>query len=157
MATGGANADGSPSRSTAPGGPTATSGWSIRNRTASSTLVGANGLRAGPDGRIYVAECFGGHITALTPDSRGAEILQMNCDFNFGPDDLDFDDQGRLYVTDFQGERVLERDHDGSQRTIARFLDVNGITCAGHRIFVDQCNESGRLYEVFRDGRGHDK
>ncbi|MDZ4235235.1 MAG: gluconolaconase, partial [Dietzia sp.] len=45
--------------------PTAAPGWQLRRVTAPSRLFGANGLRTGPDGRIYVAQVTGSQISAL--------------------------------------------------------------------------------------------
>ena len=40
-------------------------GWSLERLTPPSRLYGANGLRTGPDGRIYVAQVVGSQISAL--------------------------------------------------------------------------------------------
>ena len=44
---------------------TVAQGWHLRRVTAPSRLFGANGLRTGPDGRIYVAQVTGSQISAL--------------------------------------------------------------------------------------------
>ena len=45
-------------------GPTAAEGWWIERVTTPSRLFGANGLRTGPDGRIYIAQVTGSQISA---------------------------------------------------------------------------------------------
>ena len=40
-------------------------GWRLERLTAPSRLFGANGLRTGPDGRIYIAQVTGSQISAL--------------------------------------------------------------------------------------------
>ena len=39
--------------------------WSLERVTPPSRLFGANGLRTGPDGRIYIAQLVGSQISAL--------------------------------------------------------------------------------------------
>ena len=59
-------------RYTAPN-PTAAEGWRLDRLTAPSRLFGANGLRTGPDGRIYVAQVTGSQISALDLDTGEVE------------------------------------------------------------------------------------
>ena len=40
-------------------------GWSMERLIAPSRLFGSNGLRTGPDGRVYVAQVAGSQISAL--------------------------------------------------------------------------------------------
>ena len=45
------------------GGPVSlASGWTSKRLTPPSRLFGANGIRTGPDGRIYVAQVSGSQI-----------------------------------------------------------------------------------------------
>src|SRR5215212_896089 len=88
-----------PSRYTAPN-PSAAEGWRLERLTAPSRLFGANGLRTGPDGRVYVAQVTGSQISALdlgtglvdTVSARGGDII--------APDDVAFDGIGNLYATE---------------------------------------------------------
>ena len=48
------------------GNPTTTDGWRLERLTAPSRLFGANGLRTGPDGRIYVAQVTGSQLNSRT-------------------------------------------------------------------------------------------
>ena len=45
-------------------------GWTLERLTPPSRLFGANGLRTGPDGRIYVAQVSGSQISAIDVDDR---------------------------------------------------------------------------------------
>ncbi|HEY6646328.1 MAG TPA: gluconolaconase, partial [Mycobacterium sp.] len=62
--------------------PTTADGWRLERLTAPSRLFGANGLRTGPDGRVYVAQVTGSQISALnletgrldTVSAKGGDI-----------------------------------------------------------------------------------
>jgi hypothetical protein len=45
--------------------PSLAEGWSADTLTPPSRLFGANGLRTGPDNRVYVAQVTGSQISAL--------------------------------------------------------------------------------------------
>jgi len=47
--------------------PSLAEGWSLERLTPPSRLFGANGLRTGPDGRVYIAQVTGSQISALDP------------------------------------------------------------------------------------------
>ena len=47
-------------------------GWRLERVTAPSRLFGANGLRTGPDGRVYIAQVTGSQISVL--DHRTGEL-----------------------------------------------------------------------------------
>jgi len=62
--------------------PTLAEGWHMERLTPPSRLFGANGLRTGPDGRIYAGTCnmlekerLGAMLISLDPKSRKQEIL----------------------------------------------------------------------------------
>ena len=50
-------------------------GWRIERVTAPSRLFGANGLRTGPDGRVYIAQVTGSQISALDPRTGQVEAF----------------------------------------------------------------------------------
>ncbi len=58
------------SRYSQPSGATAAAGWKLSQLTQPSALFGANGMRFGPDGRLYVAQAFGSQISALDIGDR---------------------------------------------------------------------------------------
>lgn len=57
-------------------------------------LYSANGLRTGPDGRIYVAQVGGSQISAVDPDTGAVEIISPMGGAITAPDDLAFDEAG---------------------------------------------------------------
>ena len=59
-----------------------------------SRLFGANGLRTGPDGRIYVAQVAGSQISTLNVDTGELETVSAQGADIVAPDDVDFDAQG---------------------------------------------------------------
>ena len=76
-------------------------GWSLERLTPPSRLFGANGLRTGPDGRIYIAQVSGSTISALDPDTGQLETITAKGSDVVGPDDVAFGTDGSLYVTEY--------------------------------------------------------
>ncbi|MDT5244082.1 MAG: hypothetical protein QOD36_1458 [Mycobacterium sp.] len=139
-----------PSRYSAPG-PTTADGWRLERLPAPSRLFGANGLRTGPDGRVYVAQVTGSQISALdlgtgrvdTVSARGGDII--------APDDVAFDSSGNLYATEVMDGRVSVRDAGGRTRVLRDDLPcANGIAVHQDRLFIGECREGGRLMELDR-------
>jgi sugar lactone lactonase YvrE len=123
-------------------------GWELERVTAPSRLFGANGLRTGPDGRIYIAQVTGSQISAL--DHRTGELVTASPKGGdiVAPDDVAFDASGNLYATEVMDGRVSVRDTSG--RTSVLRDDVpsaNGITVHRGRLFIGECREGGRLLE----------
>src|SRR5882757_6449011 len=117
------------SRYPAAGGPVAANGWRVDRLTAPSRLFGANGLRTGPDGRIYIAQVTGSQISALdvntgeldTVSARGGDII--------APDDVAFDPGGNLFATEVMDGRVSVREAGGTTRVLRDDVpSANGIT-----------------------------
>ena len=84
-----------------------------------SRLFGANGLRTGPDGRIYVAQVAGSQISTLNVDTGELETVSAQGADIVAPDDVDFDAQGNLYATEYYDGRVSVRGTDGRTRCCA--------------------------------------
>ncbi|MCV7150774.1 SMP-30/gluconolactonase/LRE family protein [Mycolicibacterium pyrenivorans] len=133
--------------------PTTAPGWQFQRVTAPSRLFGANGLRTGPDGRIYVAQVTGSQISALdlatgvvdTVSAKGGDIV--------APDDVAFGADGTLYATEVMDGRVSARDTAGRTRVLRGDLPcANGITVHQGRLFVGECRDGGRLMELPLDG-----
>jgi sugar lactone lactonase YvrE len=131
--------------------PTAAEGWRLERLTAPSRLFGANGLRTGPDGRVYVAQVTGSQISALdlgtglvdTVSAKGGDII--------APDDVAFDSSGNLYATEVMDGRVSVRDASGRSRVLRDDLPcANGITVHNDRLFINECRDGGRLMELDR-------
>ncbi len=123
--------------------------WRLDRVTAPSRLFGANGLRTGPDGRVYIAQVTGSQISALdhrtgqlgTVSAKGGEII--------APDDVAFDASGNLYATEVMNGRVSMLDTAGHTRVLRDDVpSANGITVHQGRLFIGECREGGRLLEL---------
>ncbi|OBE97580.1 SMP-30/gluconolactonase/LRE family protein [Mycobacterium sp. 852002-10029_SCH5224772] len=123
-------------------------GWDLERVTAPSRLFGANGLRTGPDGRIYIAQVTGSQISAL--DHRTGELVIASPKGGdiVAPDDVAFDAGGNLYATEVMDGRVSVRDAHGHTRVLRDDVpSANGITFHRDRLFIGECREGGRLLE----------
>ncbi|NUS92052.1 MAG: gluconolaconase [Nocardia sp.] len=128
-------------------------GWSQRRVTAPSRLFGANGLRTGPDGRIYIAQVTGSQISALDIDTGAIETVSAKGGDIIAPDDCAFHPDGTLYATEVMDGRVSARHTDGTTRLLRADLpSANGITVHRGRLFVNECRPGGRLMELPLDG-----
>ena len=123
--------------------------WRLERVTAPSRLFGANGLRTGPDRRVYIAQVTGSQISALdhrtgelgTISPKGADIV--------APDDVAFDASGNLYATEVMDGRVSVLDTAGRTRVLRDDIpSANGITVHQGRLFIGECREGGRLLEL---------
>ncbi|MDT5313407.1 MAG: hypothetical protein QOE74_2427 [Mycobacterium sp.] len=135
-------------RYAAPTSPHVAAGWRLARLVAPSRLFGANGLRTGPDGRIYIAQVTGSQISALdiatgeldTVSARGGDII--------APDDVAFDPSGNLFATEVMDGRVSVRESGGTTRVLRDDVpSANGITFHDGRLFIGECREGGRLME----------
>ena len=132
-------------------GPTAAQGWRLDRVTAPSRLYGANGLRTGPDGRIYVAQVTGSQISALDVESGRLETISPKGGEIIAPDDVAFDSAGNLFATEVMDGRVSVREANGRTRVLRDDLPLaNGITVHQDRLFVNESRMDGRLMEIDR-------
>ena len=137
-------------RYTAPN-PTAAEGWRLDRLTTPSRLFGANGLRTGPDGRIYVAQVTGSQISALDLGTGQVDTVSPKGGDIIAPDDVAFDASSNLYATEVMDGRVSVRDAGGRTRVLRDDLPcANGITVYRDRLFIGECREGGRLMELDR-------
>jgi sugar lactone lactonase YvrE len=127
-------------------------GWSLERLTATSRLFGANGLRTGPDGQVYIAQVSGSQISALdlatgrlrTVSAKGGDIV--------APDDVAFDPRGNLYATEVMDGRVSVLGVDGRTRVLRDDVpNANGITFHNGRLFIGECRIGGRIMELDPD------
>ncbi|OPX06601.1 gluconolaconase [Mycobacterium sp. AT1] len=131
-----------------PTSPTAAAGWSLQRLTAPSRLFGANGLRTGPDGRLYIAQVTGSQISALDVGTGQLDTISAKGGDIVAPDDVAFDHRGNLYATEVMDGRVSVRDPSGATRVLRDDVPcANGITVHDGRLFVGECREGGRLLE----------
>jgi sugar lactone lactonase YvrE len=140
-------------RSGAGASPTLAVGWRMARLTPPSRLFGANGLRTGPDGRIYIAQVTGSQISALDVGSGQLETISAKGGDIIAPDDVAFGPRGDLYATEVMDGRVSVRGTDGRARVLrADVPSANGITVHQGRLFIGECREGGRLLELDLDG-----
>ncbi|WP_245006032.1 MULTISPECIES: SMP-30/gluconolactonase/LRE family protein [Rhodococcus] len=140
-------------RYTSPAQFTLAEGWNLTRLTPPSRLFGANGLRTGPDGRVYVAQVAGSQISALDINTGNLETISAMGSDIVAPDDVAFDPTGDLYITEYYDGRVSVRESSGSTRLLRDDLPgVNGITFHQGRLFVNECRIGGRLMELSLDG-----
>lgn len=128
--------------------PSVAEGWHLQQITAPSRLFGANGLRTGPDGRVYVAQVTGSQISALDIDTGTLQTVAPKGGDIIAPDDVAFDIRGNLYATEVMDGRVSIREPNGTTRVLRDDVpSANGITFHQGRLFVGECREGGRLLE----------
>ncbi len=132
---------------------TTAEGVSVQRLTPPSRLFGANGLRTGPDNRIYVAQVAGSQISALDVVTGELETISAKGGDIVAPDDIAFDPAGNLIATEYMDARVSVRGTDGRSRVLRGDLPgANGITVHNGRLFVNECRIGGRLMELPLDG-----
>ncbi|OBA86584.1 gluconolaconase [Mycobacteriaceae bacterium 1482268.1] len=132
--------------------PNVADGWRLERLTAPSRLFGANGLRTGPDGRVYIAQVTGSQISALDLGSGRLDTISAKGGDIIAPDDVAFDAEGTLYATEVMDGRVSALGPDGRSRVLRDDLPcANGITVHEGRLFINECRDGGRLMELDRD------
>lgn len=133
--------------------PQAAPGWSIEELVGPAALTGANGMRWGPDGLLYVAQAFGSQVSAVDTADGSARIISAADGQIIAPDDLAFDSRGNLFVTEVMSARVSAIRPNGAVEVIAADVPVaNGVTVHGDRIFMSEFRPGGCIWELFADG-----
>jgi len=128
-------------------------GWTLTRITPPSRLFGANGIRTGPDGRIYVAQVSGSQISAVDVDTGAVETISPMGGDIVAPDDLVFDGDGNLYATEITEGRVSVREANGQTRVIYGDMPcANPITLFQGRLFAGECRPDGRIMELNLNG-----
>ncbi len=137
------------SRYTASRAPDLAEGWSLKRITQPSRLFGANGIRTGPDGRIYVAQVSGSQISAIDVETGTIEVISPKGGDIVGPDDLAFDPEGNLYATEITEGRVSVRAPNGTTRVVQGDMPVaNPITFHQGRLIAGECRLGARIMEL---------
>lgn len=140
-------------RYSAASAPHVAEGWKLERLTQPTRLHGANGLRTGKDGRIYVAQVGGSQISAVNPDTGEIETISAMGSDIIAPDDLCFDDEGNLYVTEITEGRVSMLAPNGTTRVIQGDMPVaNPITFHQGHLIAGECNFQARIMELDRNG-----
>jgi sugar lactone lactonase YvrE len=128
-------------------------GWRAERITRPSRLFGANGLRTGADGRIYVAQVAGSQVSAIDVDSGEIETISPLGGDIVGPDDLAFDEAGNLYATEITEGRVSQRKPNGQYRVVYGDMPcANPITMHQGHLYAGECRPGGRIMELDLDG-----
>jgi len=131
----------------------AAEGFVLERLVPPSRLFGANGIRAGADGRVYVAQVAGSAITALDVDSGEAQVISAIDGPITAPDDLAFDSRGNIFATEITIGRVSMLTPKGDYRVIDGDMPVaNPIAVHEDRLFAGECRMGGRIFEVSRNG-----
>ncbi|MEO6092272.1 MAG: gluconolaconase [Novosphingobium sp.] len=140
-------------RYTAPAPATSAEGWRLERLTRPSRLFGANGIRTGKDGRIYVAQVAGSQVSAIDPMTGAIETISPTGGGITAPDDLAFDDDGNLYCTEITSNRVSVLRPNGRAEIIAADIFVaNPITVHQNRVIAGELRMGGRILELDRNG-----
>jgi len=140
-------------RYNAPAEARAIEGYTLARLTPPSRLYGANGLRTGADGRIYVAQVPGSQVSAIDIDSGEIETISPKGGHIVAPDDLAFDDSGNLYATEITEGRVSVLKPNGDYRVIQGDMPcANPITLHRGRLYAGECRPGGRIMELDLNG-----
>lgn len=141
------------SRYTAPAPAKAGEGWRLERLTPPSRLNGANGLRTGPDGRLYVAQVAGSKISAVNVETGAIEDISPMGAGIVAPDDLAFDEAGNIYATEITLGRVSVLKPNGQTQVVHGEVPVaNPITFHQGKLIAGELRMGGRIMELDRNG-----
>src|SRR6201996_5995038 len=128
-------------------------GWVQERITEPSRLYGANGIRTGPDGRIYVAQVSGSQITAINVETGAIEAYSPKGSDIVAPDDIAFDTEGNLYATEITEGRVSMRAPNGTTRVVYGDMPIaNPITFHQGRLIAGECRIGARIMQLDLNG-----
>lgn len=126
-------------------------GWSLARLTPPSRLFGANGIRMGRDGRIYVAQVCGSQVSAVDPDSGAIEVISPMGGGITAPDDLAFDSAGNLYCTEITENRLSVLMPGGAARVLNGDVPVaNPVTVYQDRVIAGEMRMDANIREYDR-------
>ncbi len=140
-----------PSRYVAAGAPRTAADWTLKRCTPPSRVFGANGLRTGPDGRVYIAQVTGSQISALDIATGSVDTISPKGSDIVAPDDVAFLGD-TLIATEVMNGRVSALDNGVSRVLRDDVPSANGITVHNGRLFIGECRHGGRLLELTLDG-----
>jgi sugar lactone lactonase YvrE len=128
-------------------------GWRLERITPLSRLYGANGLRTGKDGRLYVAQVSGSQISAVDPETGAVETISPMGGGIVAPDDLVFDDAGNLYATEITEGRVSMLAPNGATRVVYGDVpNANPITFHNGMLIAGELREGARIMQLDLNG-----
>ena len=140
-----------PSRYVAAGAPRTAADWTLKRCTPPSRVFGANGLRTGPDGRVYIAQVTGSQISALDIATGSVDTISPKGSDIVAPDDVAFLGS-TLIATEVMNGRVSALENGVSRVLRDDVPSANGITVHNDRLFIGECRHGGRLLELTLDG-----
>mgnify|MGYP001268947366 CR=1 FL=1 len=132
--------------------------YKMERVAADSPFPGVNGATVGNDGNLYVTHTGNGTVTRIDLATKKPSLFVPPYAGVFIPDDIAADDKGHLYVTGttpLVGE-VYRIDRNGVKTIIASGMAApNGIEYnpRNGRLFVSECFQGNRIYEVDPTGR----
>ncbi len=132
--------------------------YQLEALVSETPFPGVNGAAIGSDGHLYVTHTGNGTITRVDLASMQPSVFVPTSGAVFIPDDIAADDKGNLYVTGttpLVGE-VYRIDRFGAKTIIADGMAApNGIEYNPNngRLFVTECFQGNRVYEVDPAGR----
>lgn len=133
--------------------PDVADGWQLEKLLQPSRLYGANGIRTGADGRLYVAQVSGSQISAIDVDTGLVESISPMGGDIVAPDDLVFDDAGNLFATEITEGRVSMLAPNGQSRVVHGEMPcANPITLFQGRLLAGECRPDGRILELDING-----
>lgn len=133
--------------------PDVDEGWQLETLLQPSRLYGANGIRTGADGRLYVAQVSGSQISAIDVDTGLVESVSPMGGDIVAPDDLVFDESGNLFATEITEGRVSMLSPNGQVRVVYGDMPcANPITIYQGRLLAGECRPDGRIMELDLNG-----
>ena len=132
--------------------------YQLESLAPDSPFPGVNGATIGSDGHLYVTHTGNGTVTRIDLSTLEPSTFVPPSGAVFIPDDIAADDKGNLYVTGttpLVGE-VYRIDRFGARTIIADGMAApNGIEYNPNngRLFVTECFQGNRVYEVDPTGR----
>jgi sugar lactone lactonase YvrE len=135
--------------------PQAHGEWRVEPFVQGAPLYASNGIRFGPDGRLWICQSLGDLVSAWDPRTGEISDVTRPGSLIAGPDDIAFDRSGCMFATLVYKGSVGALEPSGRYRIV---LDdcpaANGITVTvDGRLFVDEMREGARLLEVSRTDR----
>ena len=125
-------------------------GWQLDTIVAPVRHFPTNGIRVAPDGRLWITQTRGRHVTALDLATNEQSIVVALGAGLHGPDDLVFDRDGNAFFTEPHDDRVMRLTRVGTVEVwVDNLPSANGIAMSsGGRLFIDECRPGGRVVEL---------
>ena len=125
-------------------------GWQLDTIVPPARHFPTNGIRVAPDGRLWITQTRGRHVTALGLSTNEQQIVVPLGAGLHGPDDLAFDRDGNTFFTEPHDDRVMRLTRDGVVEVWVEDLpSANGIAMSNDgRLFIDECRPGGRVMEL---------